>query len=230
MISKNPGKIKKAVSLAILVLFPGRGLASGSGRTVYTWEYVLMLVGCFAILFLGIWVMAKIRDSGKEDWEKNKSKVVKARIKVAQWKTIDDLLTPRADGKTYLCWVTYSNMRGEHEVHVKPGTEDMRIILSHIVGCRQVDDTHITETQILAVNHETIEHPAPGMMWKMGLGYLLGGDIGLIAGGLSALGAGYRQDLPNEFTFLVKYDDRESTTETVKEKDDRFKFLIQKLK
>lgn len=223
---KNSRKYKKA--LLPLLLLSSSALAETEPRETRTPMLILLGVYVIANIVFFIWWGARGGKSENKKWAKYKDKLIWAKL----WEPKDaTLLDIQRGQKKILFKVKYQGVRGKHGIAVVPGSEDSKRILAHLADSKLKDDLHITETQILAVNNEQITSSEQHIsISKALLGGLMAGDVGFFLGGLSGMSRGRIRNRPNDYTFLVKYDDRENRTEKVNEKNHRFQFLIQKLK
>ena len=116
-------------------------------------------------------------------------------------------------------------------IECKPGDPEFDVLIGKITGSKAERDTHITQTQIIAVNNDTFTDTRQRIsVTKALIGGLLAGEAGFILGGASGGSRSVSRPGENTYTFVVFYDDTSPNTEKVKESDPRFKYLVSKLK
>lgn len=116
-------------------------------------------------------------------------------------------------------------------IECRPGDPEFQALIAKIAGSRAERDTHITQTQIIAVNNNTFTDTRQRIsITKALIGGMLAGEAGFILGGASGGSRSVSRPGENIYTFVVFYDDAPPVTEKVKESEQRFKYLVSKLK
>ncbi len=116
-------------------------------------------------------------------------------------------------------------------IECRPGDPEFQQLIVKISGSKAERDTHITRTQIIAVNNDAFMNTRQRIsITKALIGGMLAGEAGFILGGASGSSRSFSRPGENIYTFVVFYDDTSPETEKVKESDPRFKYLVSKLK
>ena len=194
-----------------------------------TTKTVLLLMCPVLLLFIIAGVLGGRADKKNREWIINYGLKDVTEVKLVSVNgrkpNGDDLTHPSGIYK-FVVWHGMSNAT----IKCYPSDPGFHELLGKISGSKAQRDTHITKTQIIAVNNNTFTDTKQRIsITKALIGGLLAGEAGFILGGASGGSRSVSRPGENIYTFLVFYNDSPPQTEHVKESDQRFTYLVSKL-